>query len=115
MLTQSFRGEFQLRVGSWKYLDHRGSGGNDYSRGPLKAYAVPESAPDAPAQLYDLKSDPGERKNLYFEQPERREQMRRLLRSLSATNGRTAPRNRQPLGPVGIRRLRSTRSQATSQ
>ena len=25
MLTQSFRGEFQLRVGDWKYLDHTGS------------------------------------------------------------------------------------------
>ncbi|QDU89017.1 Arylsulfatase [Pirellulimonas nuda] len=32
MLTQSFHGEFQLRQGDWKYLDHTGSGGNDYDR-----------------------------------------------------------------------------------
>jgi arylsulfatase A len=28
-LQESIRG-FSLRDGSWKYLDHRGSGGNDY-------------------------------------------------------------------------------------
>ena len=26
MLTQSFRSEFQIRQGDWKYLNHRGSG-----------------------------------------------------------------------------------------
>ena len=31
MVTQSFRGEFQIRKGNWKYLDHQGSGGNNYS------------------------------------------------------------------------------------
>ena len=30
LLTQSFRGEFQIRTGQWKYLDHKGSGGNNY-------------------------------------------------------------------------------------
>lgn len=29
LLTQSFRGEFQIRGGPWKYLDHKGSGGNN--------------------------------------------------------------------------------------
>ena len=37
MLTQSFRGEFQVRQGKWKYLDHRGSGGNNYDRQPIEA------------------------------------------------------------------------------
>ena len=36
LLTQSFRGEFQLRQGHWKYLDHKGSGGNDYQNQNLK-------------------------------------------------------------------------------
>ena len=30
LLTQSFRGQFQIRQGNWKYLDHKGSGGNEY-------------------------------------------------------------------------------------
>ena len=40
MLTQSFRGEFQVRQGDWKYLDHMGSGGNNYNKGPLQKYAL---------------------------------------------------------------------------
>jgi len=66
MLTQSFRGEFQLRQGEWKYLDHVGSGGNNYDRGGLRAYALPETAPEATGQLFNLDQDPGERSNLFF-------------------------------------------------
>jgi len=99
MLTQSFRGEFQLRQGAWKYLDHAGSGGNDYSRGLLKEYALPETAPSAPGQLFFLAEDPGETTNLYFAESARREQMQTLLKELTEpTNGRSAPRNRRPLG-----------------
>ncbi|MEM6672216.1 MAG: arylsulfatase [Planctomycetota bacterium] len=103
MLTQSFRGELQLRRGRWKYLDHTGSGGNRYDRGAMEQYALPETAPDAPAQFYDLASDPGEARNLYFEEEETREEMRALLARLAAKDGgRTAPRGRKPLGPAGI-------------
>ncbi|MEM9379749.1 MAG: arylsulfatase [Planctomycetota bacterium] len=102
MLTQSFRGELQLRRGRWKYLDHAGSGGNRYDRGVLERYALPESAPGAPAQLYDLAADPGETRNLYFAEEEIREEMRALLASLSREDGgRTAPLGRVPLGPLG--------------
>ena len=90
MLTQSFRGEFQLRVGDWKYLDHKGSGGNNYEKGKLKSYALADTEPDAPGQLYDLKSDPGETTNLYFKEAERREQMQKLLEELKSS-GRSAP------------------------
>lgn len=96
LLTQSFRGEFQLRKGNWKYLDHAGSGGNNYTQGFLKDYALEESEPDATGQLYDLTSDPGETNNLFFEQSERREEMQRLLEELK-TSGRSAPRGRRPL------------------
>lgn len=94
MLTQSFRGEFQLRQGNWKYLNHQGSGGNNYDKGILKKYALPEKAPDAQGQLYDLAKDPGETNNLYFAEPEKRKEMQQLLKKLTAENGRTAPRNR---------------------
>ncbi|MFP6634020.1 MAG: arylsulfatase, partial [Planctomycetota bacterium] len=57
----------------WKYLDHKGSGGNNYGRGGrwgMKQYALVEKAPRAPAQLYNLDTDPGETTNLYFKNPE---------------------------------------------
>ena len=95
LLTQSFRGEFQIRQGDWKYLDHTGSGGNNYSRGVMKDYALPESAPDAPGQLYNLSTDPGETTNLYFEEAAKRKELQQLLQELK-TSGRSAPRDRKP-------------------
>lgn len=97
LLTQSFRGQFQIRQGAWKYLDHRGSGGNNYQRGALKKYAVPDTAPEAPGQLYDLATDPGETTNLYFEKAERRKQLAALLTKLKKS-GRSAPKGRIPIG-----------------
>ena len=97
MLTQSFRGEFQLRAGDWKYLDHKGSGGNSYAREPMKSYALPDTAPEAPGQLYNLQTDPGETKNLYFEEEGKRKELQQLLQQLKSS-GRSAPKNRKPLG-----------------
>jgi arylsulfatase A len=57
-------------TGRWKYLDHKGSGGNNYNNEEIKPYALPETAPDAPGQVYDLETDPGETRNLYFEHPD---------------------------------------------
>ncbi|MFT5151030.1 MAG: arylsulfatase A, partial [Planctomycetota bacterium] len=97
MLTQSFRSEFQLRQGDWKYLDHMGSGGGNYSQGILEKYALPETAPEATAQLFNLATDPGETTNLFFEEPEKRQQMQALLKKLTAKEGgRSAPSGRQP-------------------
>jgi arylsulfatase A-like enzyme len=98
LLTQSFRGEFQIRQGRWKYLDHAGSGGNSYQQPPMKFYTVPETVPDAPGQLYDLEQDPGETTNLYFAEPEKRKELKSLLESLKE-GGRSAPRRRKPIGP----------------
>lgn len=95
LLTQSFRGEFQIRQGPWKYLDHPGSGGNHYDRGMLQAYAIPDTAPDAPGQLYNLDSDPGETTNLYFTEEAKRKELQSLLQELKAS-GRSAPKGRQP-------------------
>ena len=98
MLTQSFRGEYQLRQGQWKYLDHQGSGGNDYRADALQAYALPETAAEASGQLFDLDRDPGETKNLYFIENARRQQMQMLMQQLQGKSGRTAPRTRRALG-----------------
>lgn len=96
LLTQSFRGEFQIRQGEWKYLDHKGSGGNGYDRGAIQKYALPESEPDAPGQLYNLKSDPGETTNLYFSEEAKRKELQALLKKLKSS-GRSAPTGRIPL------------------
>ena len=86
----------------WKYLDHRGSGGNGYDRPPMKQYALPEKAPDAPGQLYNLIDDPGEANNLYFAEPEKRKELQTLLARLKES-GRSAPRNRKPIGIKNIK------------
>ncbi len=102
LLTQSFRSEFQLRKGSWKYLDHMGSGGNKYDQGILEKYALPETAPEAKGQLFDLSNDPGETTNLYFSEAEKRKEMQVLLKELTQSGGRSAPRKRTPIGIENI-------------
>jgi len=106
MLTQSFRAEFQLRQGNWKYLDHMGSGGNRYNQGILEKYALPETAPKATGQLFNLETDPGETTNLFFKEADKREELQRLLKELTPKmGGRSAPLNRVPLGIKNIPRL----------
>lgn len=105
LLTQSFRGEFQLRQGPWKYLDHKGSGGNNYSKGILEKYALTETEPDAPGQLYNLATGPGETTNLFFKETAKRLQMQALLEELKRS-GRSAPQDRMPIGIDNIPRLK---------
>ena len=92
-LHQTMRLELAIRRGKWKYLDHTGSGGNDYTREHLREYVLPETAPDAPGQLYDLETDPGETTNLYFEHPEIVRELKSRLDNLKAA-GRSAPDRR---------------------
>ncbi|MCF7784818.1 MAG: sulfatase-like hydrolase/transferase [Prosthecobacter sp.] len=81
LLMQAFAGQrtLSIRRGTWKYIDHRGSGGNNYTSAELKRFALPESAPQAAGQLYDLSSDPGETTNLYFKHPEIAAELKALL------------------------------------
>lgn len=92
LLTQAFNGArtLTLRRGQWKYIAHRGSGGNGYDKGELKPYALPELDPEAPAQLYDVSADPGETTNLCSKRPEIVKQLRTLLEQ-SKTTGRSRP------------------------
>lgn len=92
LLTQAFAGArtLSIRRGQWKYLDHPGSGGNNYDKGELKPFALPDSAPDARAQLYDLTADPGEKNNLILQHPEIAKELKSLL-DHSKTTGRSRP------------------------
>jgi arylsulfatase A-like enzyme len=98
LITQAFAGgrDLSIRRGSWKYLNHAGSGGNNYASSPgLRRFVLPESAPRAPGQLYDLKADPGETKNLYFERPEVVRELKALLDE-ARSSGRTRPPAARP-------------------
>jgi arylsulfatase A-like enzyme len=87
LLTQAFRGSrtLSIRRGRWKYLDHRGSGGNNHAGAELKPYALPETDPDAPGQLFDLEHDPGETTNLSRAHPEMVAELKRLLEESKAS------------------------------
>ena len=79
-----------IRRGPWKYLDHQGSGGNNYARSGLNQYALPETAVTAAGQLYNLDDDPGETTNLYFQHPDIVQELKALLEQ-SKLSGRSRP------------------------
>lgn len=95
-LHQTISLALAIRRGPWKYLDHRGSGGNNYDNPSLKPFALPESAPNAPGQLYNLQDDPGETTNLYDKHPEIVRELKALL-DKSRREGRSAPRRQTAL------------------
>jgi arylsulfatase A len=92
LLTQAFQGAatLSLRRGNWKLINHRGSGGNRYDQGELKRYALQESEPSAPAQLYDLTTDPGETNNLFVKRADVAKELQELLLQ-SIKYGRSRP------------------------
>lgn len=90
-LQQTFAKKLSIRQGDWKYIDHQGSGGNNYenpSEWGMKQFALPNTDPDAPGQLFNLKDDPGETTNLYSKNPEMRKKLKALLDE-SVASGRT--------------------------
>jgi len=97
-LHQTIKLELAIRRGPWKYLDHRGSGGNNYAGKYLKPYVLPEKAPDAPGQLYNLDTDPGETTNLYFERPEIVKELKSQLEEYKES-GRSAPERKERTRP----------------
>ncbi|MBL9093499.1 MAG: arylsulfatase [Planctomycetaceae bacterium] len=92
LLTQAFLGArtLSIRRGNWKYIDHPGSGGNDYDKGPAAPFALTDVTPGAFGQLYDLASDPGETTNLYSRNPDLVQELKALL-DHSKTSGRSRP------------------------
>jgi len=94
MLQQTISLALSIRRGKWKYLDHKGSGGNDYRRAHLKPFRIPDTDPDAPGQLYNLADDPGETKNLYSKHPQIVAELKRLLEQTKSSR-RSAPVRQQ--------------------
>ena len=97
-LHQTISLALAIRHGNWKYLDHRGSGGNNYDRGGewgMKQFALPEKVPTASGQLYNLKTDPGETTNLYLKEPNRVEALKAKLEEFMRT-GRSTPKINRP-------------------
>ena len=89
-LHQTISLALAIRQGPWKYLDHRGSGGNNYDKGEMKPFALTDTEPTAPGQLYNLETDPGETTNLYFKEPGMAKKLKSLL-DASKASGRSAP------------------------
>ena len=96
LLQQAFGGArwLSIRRGPWKFLDHTGSGGDNYETPALKPFALKDTAPTAPGQLYDLSQDPGETTNLYFKHPEIVKELKALLDE-SRKSGRSRPNSLQ--------------------
>ncbi|OUT63179.1 MAG: arylsulfatase [Rhodopirellula sp. TMED11] len=88
LLMQGFGGDryLAIRQGDWKYLAHKGSGGNRYpGHRLLKEYFLEDTQPDAPGQLYNLKNDPGETENLVVSHAEIAGKLSRLLEQTKQT------------------------------
>ena len=76
----SHQGLFAIRKGDWKLILGSGSGGFSQPRGEIL-----EPGEEGPMQLYLLSEDPGERRNLVDDFPERKrallEELRELIRA----------------------------------
>lgn len=84
-LHQTNRLGLAIRKGPWKYLDHQGSAGNRYEQERMAPFRIKDTAPDAPGQLYNLDTDPGETRNLYFQHPERVKELKAILEKSKAS------------------------------
>jgi len=91
LVTQAFRGRqtLSIRRGPWKYLDHAGSGGNNYDSDLLREYR-PATNDTATSQLYNLHDDPRETTNLITQQPALADELKRLLQN-TVESGRSRP------------------------
>ena len=76
IVHHSINGEFSLRRGDWKLLLSPSSGGWSYPR-PGRDTAVIRTLP--PIQLYNIKNDHEETKNVYSENPEIVRELRDMM------------------------------------
>ncbi len=90
LISHSIGGSFSIRQGDWKLCLSAGSGGWS---APREAEAKKRKLP--PMQLYDLKNDPGERKNLIAEKRSKADELILLL-SKEVERGRSSSGNPVP-------------------
>jgi len=69
-IHHSLNGDFSIRKGDWKYIDAKGHGG---------FAEIKEFVPEDSIQLYNLKEDFAETKNVYLEHPEVVKELKALL------------------------------------
>ena len=86
VLLASRRGQLQLSASAYERT------GKQANSAALRS---PEKAPDAPGQLYNLESDPGETTNLYVEHPEIVKQLKTQLDEF-VSSGRGVPSRNVP-------------------
>lgn len=82
VIHHSASGHFAIRDGKWKLNMLRGSGGS------LKPAFIDPQPGEAIFELYNLEEDPGETKNLYFEQSEIVDRLKRRITEI-IENGRS--------------------------
>ena len=75
LVHHSGNGTFAIRVGRWKLILGKGSGG-------FTRYKPPADAP--PGQLFDLIADPAEKRNLYAAKPDVVERLGERLKRIRA-------------------------------
>ena len=81
---------YAIRSGDWLLIDAK----NGYISGRKKGWEAKHGYPaddGNPAELYNLKADPGQRKNLANDHPEKITELRALLKEIRA-RGHSAPR-----------------------
>jgi arylsulfatase A len=85
LISHSIGGSFSIREGDWKLCLAAGSGGWSAPREPdAKKQGLP------PMQLFNLKTDRGERQNLVQQEPERASALIKLLNE-QVIQGRCTP------------------------
>ncbi|MEN8117933.1 MAG: hypothetical protein ABFS16_13195 [Bacteroidota bacterium] len=89
----SIQGRFAIRKGDWKFILHPGSVGWSSPRTQKEL----ENLPDY--QLYNLKSDPGEKTNLYGKYPDIEIELKQMLTAY-IKNGRSTEGTLQENDPV---------------
>lgn len=72
----SSSGRLAITQGDWKYIDSRGSAGFTFPSNPKPVHGGPSG------QLYNLKDDPAEEKNLFFREQARAEDLLGLMRRI---------------------------------
>jgi arylsulfatase A-like enzyme len=73
VIHHSSRGMFAIRQGNWKYIEGLGSGGFS------QPAAIEPEAGGPEGQLYNMKDDPSEQDNLFFENPDGLKELQETL------------------------------------